>query len=54
MKCGVCYAPLTVRGYSTKNGRRSPVYHPCPRLNDPQAHPARVKRTSKEPKGPKP
>lgn len=41
MKCGVCGAPLKVRGYDSSKGRRSPVYHPCPRLNDPKAHPAR-------------
>lgn len=44
MKCGVCHAPLTVRGYSTKRGRRSPLYQPCPRINDPAHHPAAARR----------
>jgi hypothetical protein len=41
MKCGVCLAPLTVRGYRKTGGRNAPLYHPCPRLEDPTAHPAR-------------
>lgn len=51
MRCGVCHATLTVRGYRTvdvgnsNNGRRRvPLYHPCPRLEDPTFHPARLNR----------
>jgi len=51
MRCGVCHATLTVRGYRTvrvsnsNNGeRRVPLYHPCPRLNDLTFHPARANR----------
>lgn len=54
MKCGICRAPLTVRAYRTvdvgnsNNGkRRVPLYRKCPRLNDPDAHPARVNKTRK-------
>ncbi len=47
MRCGICHAPLTVRGYRRVNTRdshrKAPLYHPCPRLNDPAAHPARFK-----------
>lgn len=41
MKCNVCHAPLSVRGYRKTGGRRVPLYRPCPRLDDPAAHPAR-------------
>ncbi len=51
MRCGVCHAPLAVAGhqlkdYKDRNGRtfkriRTARYHPCPRLDDPEAHPAR-------------
>jgi hypothetical protein len=50
MRCGVCHANLTIRGYRTvevgnsNNGkRRVPLYNKCSRLNDPRAHPARFK-----------
>lgn len=50
MKCGICHAPLRVRGHhmveasnATGGKRRAPLYHPCPRLDDPAAHPARFK-----------
>lgn len=45
MKYGVCLAPLAVRGHrvvdESRGKRRVPLYHPCPRLDDPSAHPAR-------------
>lgn len=51
MRCGVCHARLQVRGhqlkeYRDRNGRvyqriRTARYNPCPRLDDPGAHPAR-------------
>ena len=51
MRCGVCHATLTVRGYrmadvgNSNNGkRRVPLYHPCPRLVDPMFHPAYAER----------
>lgn len=52
MRCGVCHATLTVRGYrmveasNAANGkRRAPLYHPCPRLEDPIFHPAHAERS---------
>jgi len=57
VRCGVCHAPLTVRGYRTvevgnsnSGKRRVPLYHPCPRLGDPTFHPAHVpaKKSSAE------
>lgn len=52
MRCGVCHATLTVRGYrivnvgNSNNGkRRVPLYHPCPRLGDATFHPARSQGT---------
>ena len=51
MRCGICHATLTVRGYRTvdvgnsnSGKRRVPLYHPCPRLDDPMFHPARAER----------
>lgn len=51
MRCGVCHAQLTVRGYRTVEARntasgkrRAPLYHPCPRLEEPAFHPARANR----------
>ena len=45
MKCGVCHAPLKVRGYRrvavASGTRRVPLYQPCPNLDDPERHPAR-------------
>lgn len=51
MRCGVCRAPLSPRGsrrkeYRDPEGRvyktlHHTVYHPCPRLDDAEAHPAR-------------
>lgn len=54
MRCGVCLARLVKVGTRKReyrdatNGRiykviRWPRYAPCPRLNDPAAHPARHK-----------
>jgi hypothetical protein len=43
MRCGICHAPLRASGISRKSGRMSPTYHPCPRLTDPVAHPARAR-----------
>jgi hypothetical protein len=40
VRCGVCHTRLRVRAYRTTGGRRVPLYHPCPRLDDPAAHPA--------------
>ena len=40
MKCGICGSPLQFKGISRKS-RFSPTYYPCPRLQDPEAHPAR-------------
>lgn len=58
MRCGVCHATLTVRGYRTvevnnsNNGkRRVPLYHPCPRLDDLTFHPARANREGPWDKG---
>jgi hypothetical protein len=52
MRCGVCHATLVVSGYRTKEyrndagrvykTRRSPTYHPCPRLSNIEFHPARA------------
>ena len=51
MRCGICHATLTVRGYRTvdvgnsnSGKRRVPLYHPCPRLNDLSFHPAHANR----------
>lgn len=45
MRCGVCHAPLTVRGYRdvavSRGTRRVPLYRPCPNLDDPASHQAR-------------
>lgn len=45
MRCGVCHAPLTVRGYRdvvvSRGTRRVPLYRPCPNLDDPARHLAR-------------
>ena len=52
MRCGVCHATLSVRGHrmvdvgnSNSGKRRVPLYHPCPRLDDPMFHPARAERS---------
>jgi len=54
MRCGVCHATLTIRGHRTKEyrddsghvykTRRSPIYNPCPRINDAAFHPAVANR----------
>lgn len=48
MRCGVCHAPLIVAGYRIvklpRGRRRVLYYHPCPRLDDPEAHPARARK----------
>jgi hypothetical protein len=56
MKCGVCNATLVVVGrrireYKDLSGRvykriSWPKYAPCPKLNDPVAHPARHREKS--------
>lgn len=53
MRCQVCLSPLTVRDhvvreYKDDSGQvykrmRWPRYNPCPRIGDPDAHPARVR-----------
>jgi hypothetical protein len=62
VRCGVCRAPLYVRGYAVKvyrddsgrelSRRKCPRYHPCPRLNDLEAHPARAPRLQPPPYNP--
>jgi hypothetical protein len=42
VRCGICGTRLHSNGTS-RSGRLSPVYAPCPRLQDAAAHPARAK-----------
>jgi hypothetical protein len=48
VRCGVCHAPLGVRGYRSvavaRGTRRVPLYQPCPNLDDPERHPTRRRR----------
>jgi hypothetical protein len=44
MRCRICHADLTVRGYSQRGDRRAALYNPCPRLQDPFFHPAYAER----------
>lgn len=62
MRCGVCHAPLRVlfyRSVEIASGiRRVPLCHPCPNLDDPERHPARLQTKKKvvlnEPGAPEP
>ena len=44
VRCGVCHAPLKVRGYRSvavaSGTRRVPLDQPCTDLDDPERHPA--------------
>jgi hypothetical protein len=47
MRCGICHTTLTKRGSRVvkemRGKRLVPLYAPCPRLDDPRAHPARFR-----------
>ena len=51
MRCRICHADLTVRGYSQRGDRRAALYHPCPRLQDAFFHPAYADRQGPWDKG---